>query len=220
MTNTAPEDALTRAMSVLSQNGDPLRPANSINHLIPAGVAGVLQKALSLNAADRPSSAAEMRQMLRESEKYAYLSDAPPIPAPTDANAFGQPTRLGAEATRADFVNQTDVKTEILPGFLSQSTSVKDPGTEHKTNVAHGVTSAAAPRKRRFGMAAAALLLLLAGGAAAGGLYLMNPALFGVSKAEKAGDPGTKVFRQLTRFLNKLRTRPRSRPVRLTVRQR
>ena len=38
--------------------------------LVPAGFAGVLHKALSLNAVDRPSSAAEMRQMLRESESF------------------------------------------------------------------------------------------------------------------------------------------------------
>lgn len=48
LTNTAPEDALTRAMSVLSQKPDPLIPANVIDPAIPAGVAGVLQKALDL----------------------------------------------------------------------------------------------------------------------------------------------------------------------------
>src|SRR5437764_1168736 len=46
ITNTAPDDALTRAMSVLGQNGDPLKPANVVNPLVPAGVAGVLRKAL------------------------------------------------------------------------------------------------------------------------------------------------------------------------------
>src|SRR5687767_12927780 len=71
ITNVAPEDALTRAMSVLSQKPDPLVPASNINPGIPVGVAGVLQKAMDLNASERPSSAAEMQQMFRESEKYA-----------------------------------------------------------------------------------------------------------------------------------------------------
>jgi serine/threonine protein kinase len=194
MTNTAPEDALTRAMSVLSQNGDPLRPANSIDPSIPAGVAGVLHKALSLNAADRPSSAAEMRQMLRETEKYEHLTKASPVPATTGEHVFGQPTRLMSEETRASAANnQTDVKTEIFPGSISQATSVNDPGEAQKTSVAQGLTSAAVPRRRRFGMAAAALPLLLAGGAVAGGIYLINPSVFGISMTEKAADPNASV---------------------------
>jgi serine/threonine protein kinase len=43
LTNTAPEDALTRAMAVLSQRPDPLVPADKVNPAIPRGVAGVLQ---------------------------------------------------------------------------------------------------------------------------------------------------------------------------------
>ena len=68
LTGVAPEDALTRAMAVLSQKPDPLVAANSIRPEIPAGVAGVLQKALDLNASERPHTAREMRQMLVNSE--------------------------------------------------------------------------------------------------------------------------------------------------------
>ena len=42
LTNRPPEDALTRAMAVLSHQPDPLVPANRIVPEIPAGVAGVL----------------------------------------------------------------------------------------------------------------------------------------------------------------------------------
>src|SRR6185369_5586610 len=45
LTGVPPEDALTRAMAVLSKRPDPLLPANSIRPEIPAGVAGVLTKA-------------------------------------------------------------------------------------------------------------------------------------------------------------------------------
>src|SRR4051812_16397062 len=95
LTNAPPEDALTRAMSVLGRNGDPLRPADQVNPAVPAGVAGVLQKALALNAADRPASAAEMKEMLPNSEQYAYLA----VPGTfsgtiNDPHIFAQPTQL------------------------------------------------------------------------------------------------------------------------------
>ena len=75
LTGTPPEDALTRAMAVLSGNIDPLVPANRLNPEVPAGVAGVLHRAMDLNAASRPASAAEMRDMLREPGKYALTTN-------------------------------------------------------------------------------------------------------------------------------------------------
>ena len=63
-------------MAVLSNKPDPLKPASAIDPNIPRGVAGVLQKAMALNADERPSTAAEMREMIREHEKYGYLADA------------------------------------------------------------------------------------------------------------------------------------------------
>src|SRR5688572_6645959 len=53
LTGHPPEDALTRAMAVLSDRPDPLVPANSLNPELPAGVAVVLQRALDLNAGMR-----------------------------------------------------------------------------------------------------------------------------------------------------------------------
>jgi serine/threonine protein kinase len=178
ITNAAPDDALTRAMSVLGQNGDPLKPANVVNPLVPAGVAGVLQKALSLNAVDRPSSAAEMRQMLRESEKYERLAQPSAIAVSTDALAHGQ-TRLMPEETRAGaYSDETDVRTQILPGGSPQATSVRSDVDPRGTNVQYANVL---PHRNRHGLVTgvAALLLLLVGGAVAGGLYLIKPSLFG-----------------------------------------
>jgi hypothetical protein len=152
-------------------------------------VAGVLHKSLALNASDRPSSAAEMRQMLREYEKYADLADVAAKTVVMDTSALGRPTRLTSDDTQPPPVSgQTDVKTEILPGALSQVTSVKNDGGDQKTNVAYAMTSAAPPIKRRIGIPVIALLLLLVGGVAAGGLYLMDPTMFGMGPAEKAAE--------------------------------
>src|SRR5215813_2061964 len=68
LTGVPPEDALTRAMNVLSHKPDPLVPANRLNPEVPAGVAGALHRAMDLNAAARPATASEMREMLSEPE--------------------------------------------------------------------------------------------------------------------------------------------------------
>ena len=56
LTGVPPADALTRAMNVLSEKDDPLVPLDTINRDIPASIAEVLQKAMALNANQRPIS--------------------------------------------------------------------------------------------------------------------------------------------------------------------
>ncbi len=65
LTATKPVDALTRASAFVNGGSDPLAPANEVNLLIPDSVSGVLMQALALKRDERPSSAAEMRRMLR-----------------------------------------------------------------------------------------------------------------------------------------------------------
>ena len=101
LTGTAPDDALTRAMAVLGHQPDPLRPANVIRPEIPAGVAGVLQKALSLNASNRPDSAGEMREMLRDHEEYADLAAGTFAPALQQTEIFSQRTKLMPGSTKS-----------------------------------------------------------------------------------------------------------------------
>lgn len=180
ITNTAPEDALTRAMSVLSQRPDPLIPASSLDGEIPRGVAGVLHKALDLNADGRPASAAEMRQMLSESEDYAYLAGEVTIAsAGADVQVFAQATKLMPDETLADVIKQTDVKTEVLPSFLSEVTSVSRAGGAGTNAAAAQFTSAPAQKPRGFAMAAGALSVFLVGAAVAGGIYVVKPSMFG-----------------------------------------
>jgi len=171
MTGVPPEDALTRAMAVLTRKPDPLQPANAIRPEIPAGIAGVLQCALALDAAERPSTAAEMRQMLRSYEDYAHLAvpsaNGVQITDPTRDVHF-QATRLMPETTRAVPL-ATDARTEVLDGADSHETKLRP----------RDVTENAAPRgRKRF--AAIAVSLLLGGSALAlGGAYVANPGLFG-----------------------------------------
>lgn len=183
ITNVPPEDALTRAMSVLSQKGDPLVPASRVNPSVPIGVAGVLQKALDLNANERPSSATEMRQMFRDSEEYGYLADSvAAAQLPTQERVFAQPTRPMSDGTHADATRQIDVKTEVLSGSAPQATSMASPATYAPTRT----------RSSGFAIAAGALSVLLIGAAVAAGVYMVNPSIFGAG-VETNADPNLNV---------------------------
>lgn len=127
LTKTAPEDALTRAMSVLSQKPDPLAPANQIRPEIPAGVAAILHKALDLDAAERPANAAEMRQMLRSHEDYAGLAvNTVSVARAISTDIHSQPTQLMPGNTTGDAQRATQAKTFVVDdGGVSQVTSVR-----------------------------------------------------------------------------------------------
>jgi hypothetical protein len=175
ITNRPPDDALTRAMSVLSHKGDLLQPANQVNPAVPAGVAGVLQKALALNAGDRPATAADMKAMLQQSERFAVFAvGGGPIAPTQESPLFAQPTRLMSDDTQAADAPQTDVKTEVLPVYESQLTAVRDTGG--RPLVSGGGADSFAPageRRKRFGLAAAAAMVLLAVGVIAGGVLVL-----------------------------------------------
>ncbi len=192
LTAVPPEDALTRAMAVLSQRPDPLTPANKVNPSIPRGVAGVLQKALDLNADGRPASATEMRQMFRESENYGYLADDATIALPArEVPVFAEPTKLMPDATRADSAFVAAVPVATHSEDLSQVTSMR-PGLIHQgdTGVAPAFTTEApsAP-KRGLAMAAGVMVVLFVGAAAAGGIYVFKPSVFGLQSTETVTDP-------------------------------
>ena len=174
-TGQPPEDALTRAMSVLSNQADPLVSAHFINSEIPAGFSGVLQNALDLNAAARPQSASRMRQMLADYRNYEHLAMVSNN-ANTVANAdiSSQRTKLMPGSTRKELDELTGAKTEILTAYISQETAVRtgdDPLSFAVTD-----TNTGRKTKRAFAFASAAGLLLA--GTVAAGVYVFNPGIF------------------------------------------
>jgi len=155
-------------MAVLSRQRDPLVAANQIVEEIPAGVAYVLERALDLNAAQRPASAALMRSMLREHEKYE--SQAPTVVdhvVPGSASIHAQDTRLMPGSTIGDPGRQTDIKTEVMMGApLSQVTSVRSEAGERKS-------------RRGSVLGALAVVAIVIAGPIIGASYLYYPQLFG-----------------------------------------
>ena len=76
LTSTKPVDALTRATTLVNGRADPLAPASEVNPHIPCAVSDVLMQAMALKRDERPSSAAEMRCMLRDALRPATESQS------------------------------------------------------------------------------------------------------------------------------------------------
>ncbi|MBV9214761.1 MAG: serine/threonine protein kinase [Acidobacteria bacterium] len=189
LTNTPPEDALTRAMAVLSKKDDPLVPAQLLVPEIPDGVAGVLRRAMALDASERPASAAEMRRMLKDHKQYAYFAH-PTDAAVTIANAHigGQQTALMAEGTRP-LARSTEAKTAVLPGNISDPTAVRGEGLPLATNVALASSTESPGRGLgyKLGVGLAGALLLC--GAVFGGMYLARGSMSGSAPSAETQPP-------------------------------
>ncbi|MFL6373941.1 MAG: protein kinase domain-containing protein [Pyrinomonadaceae bacterium] len=176
LTNVVPEDALSRAMSVLSQKGDPLLPANMVEPSVPKGIAGALYQAMSLNADHRPESAAAMREMLRNADQYGHLTDNIQHAAQTVqmADVFAHKTRLMQEGTNA--APQHEVKTEVLAGEISQETRVH-------SGAALAATTDSPRRAQGVGFLAGIGAVAVLACVAAAGVYMVKPSLFDGSSA-------------------------------------
>ena len=199
MTGMAPEDALTRAMHVLSGQPDSLKPANAVHTQVPRGVAAVLQNSMDLNSNQRPATAKEMRTMFREHEKYAHLLVSENLNEAKTVVGKPIPTEISARETKIlplTSGKQSDAKTEILTENLSQITAFKSAGIDTEGKAA-GFSTAEnaqpnAPKKRNLvGVAALVGLLLAASGF---GVYYMKPeALSFSSRGSNLVEPNNSV---------------------------
>lgn len=168
LTGVPPVDALTRAMHVLSDKEDSLKPVNQIDSRIPAGVARVLHRAMALNANQRPQSAAEMREMLREGkddfEDFDEVITQVRKPA-VEAALLNQKTKIMGEMTTPRG-RQSEAQTKIL-----NTGDFESAGFE-RDNFNNGKGSR---RGLAIGAALAGLLLV---GTAASALYVYQPDIF------------------------------------------
>ena len=94
ITGRKPIDSVARATCVLNGQPDPLSPAIEVNPRIPAGLNEVIMKSMALKKGDRPSSADEMRRMLRDSTRPVgdnLAADAPTRLARAEINKGSYP---------------------------------------------------------------------------------------------------------------------------------
>lgn len=184
VTGVPPEDALTRAMHVLSEKDDTLQLASDVHPNVSKGFAGVLHRAMALNGNSRPQSAKEMREMLREREKYAVETSARTNAANVlNTEILAQETRLMPETNVQKAALQSQVNTEILPESESVLTSVRTDGNVNKATAFYSanVETKSPNRAKAVGAALFGSLFLI--GSAIGGIYLLNPQIFGADAA-------------------------------------
>jgi serine/threonine protein kinase len=184
MTGSAPIDALTRAMTVLNGDTDPLKSANLLHNQVPVSVAEVLLRAMALNANHRPSSAMAMRTMLAEaannvSGEYDTASGKKGV-----SGLLTQETELIENGQSARDTEQTALLTARKLGAELDAKTIKKLNEQKAAtnpNSTYGFSSAGTfnqQGKPKNGLLIGAALggLLMAGTAA--GIYFVKPDLF------------------------------------------
>lgn len=170
-TGVPPVDALTRAMSVLNEQADPLVPANQVHEQVTKGIANILNNAMNLNANQRPVSAEEMLEMLNNSEEYEDLENAQVvISKAVPTNFLNQKTQIlppsGSNLTAQNIKSASTGEGELE----TQVNNDKYSSQNYKTNVVTGDfsdTTKKRSRKSVYAIAAVLSLLLMVVGASA-----------------------------------------------------
>lgn len=175
-----PVDALTRAMNVLSEKSDPSIPLGEARPGVPKAVSNVLEQAMSLNANQRPGSAAEMKAMLQAAttgedlSAFAAATFVERSDTAVGRNLYTQKTELKSEIEFP--AKQSDIKTETFSDELSKVTRLRSDASTGSFRDAAAVAETAPPKRRGVLAAVAALLLVLAGGGTLAYIYLAPPA--------------------------------------------
>lgn len=172
LTGIPPADALTRAMNVLNKHSDPLIPANAVNGHVPRGVAEILQKAMALNADERPASAAEMREMLDESDQT--VDGFAPISANNllTADFLAQETKIIGAKTNLSNDAESEAATITATNNPTNEKSFKTSVAESETEATIQRSPVAAPKRRKTIGAVALGGLILLGTVFSAGYFL------------------------------------------------
>jgi len=99
LTGQVPPDALSRVAEKEDGNPDPLRSAHEINPQVPAPLSNLLQRAMSLNRNQRPSTAAEMRNALRDVRQAEFERATLPLQRPNAPGSTSLPPAPPPERT-------------------------------------------------------------------------------------------------------------------------
>lgn len=150
LTGVVTPDAVSRVTETISGASDPLRPPHELNPSIPLPVSMIIHCACALSAADRPPSAAAMRDELRKA-----AGDRVTVAAPVTAPNSPRPTAPAAAET-------TVAGTAIATGAAAPaSTAASAPAA-----------TATSPVSSRRGLRLGALALVIVAALAGAGVYL------------------------------------------------
>ncbi|MBK7708341.1 MAG: protein kinase [Acidobacteria bacterium] len=177
LAGSPPVDALTRAMNVLSDKPDPSMAIAGVRPDVPVGVSEVLERAMSLNANERPATAREMKSMLEAAARGESFAAAPTIvEGAPQTNLFTQNTQLQSDVETGR--KQSEIHTVALSGGESKV-------TEMRSDVRSDDLAAGKPKRHGLAIGAALGGLVLLGGAA-GAAYVFGPSTGNVNTASNA----------------------------------
>ncbi len=91
LTAKVPPDALSRVAEKEDGNADPLRSAHEINPEVPEPISNLLNRAMALNRNQRPATAAEMRNALRDAAEMEFEHPTLPLERPIAPESVPSP---------------------------------------------------------------------------------------------------------------------------------
>jgi len=119
LTGSMPVDATSRAVALINHEPDPLLPADQLNPGVPPTVAEVLQQALAQKASERPLSAADMREALRNaaSDSVSLAGRERSDDAPNESDQGSEESVYeSGDATEIATKARTTIKMRRRPG--------------------------------------------------------------------------------------------------------
>ena len=134
LTNKQPAQSPTRALAIWSGKADPLLSADKVNSEVPPAIADVLQRAMALESAERPASAAEMRSLLNEATQPARknikpIINVPEITLPLPAKQKTAPL-LKSDEHSTVVQSQTDGQKQLLTTIAGFQTAPEEKPTQ------------------------------------------------------------------------------------------
>jgi serine/threonine protein kinase len=174
LTGVPPEDALTRAMDILNNKPDPLKPPHRIHAQVSENLSAVLLRTMDLNASQRPHSANEMHEMLKGNNFANNSVQSIAAEQPNVTGFYTQNTQIKQDtaAIKAETKNETSVKTRIA----EKSPNIQIPIPNQTKPPVFGKQTQPKRSGLFAGLAVAGLFLISGAGAAT---YFVKPELFG-----------------------------------------
>jgi eukaryotic-like serine/threonine-protein kinase len=173
MTGVTPAEALMRATAVLNGQPDPLRPANEVHAQVTPAVAEVISKAMAQNASQRPQTAAQMREMMREAARQSHtVSRETNALLTPSTNVYEQDTQLMFAGSPATNTGEAAKETGALKESAAATAVNSNPPLSAKTSTdvpdsvvtkvasSQSTTLKNQPRKRTIAIAASAVVLI------------------------------------------------------------
>ncbi len=137
LTGMPPSDSLTRAAAVLSEQTDPLRPANEINAQIPPAVAVILHQAMSHSLEQRFASATAMRTAL----SMVYKTGLTSINSEVLISSIGDTTVPITKKRQPEQQEESEVNKPV-PATAMPVAIVSKQEDGHYTTIAEAITKA------------------------------------------------------------------------------